>query len=209
MRDHFQISNNAVIAPDAQEPAPVVTALNRRSAQGEDCLTVNVFTPALDNTPRPVMVWMHGGGFSAGAGNYLLYDGTNLAKKEDVVVVVVNHRLNVFGFLHLADIGGDQWAQATNVGVQDLVATVGMGSRQHRELWRRPGQGHNLRSVRRRRQDNDAHGHALRRRACFTGQSRRAARASEACPGPTRAKRPSASSASSGFATTSSIVCRP
>ncbi|WP_428099883.1 carboxylesterase/lipase family protein [Candidatus Rariloculus sp.] len=124
VRDHFQISNNAVIAPDAQEPAPVVTALNRRSAQGEDCLTVNVFTPALDNTPRPVMVWMHGGGFSAGAGNYLLYDGTNLAKKEDVVVVVVNHRLNIFGFLHLADIGGEQWAQATNVGVQDLVATL-------------------------------------------------------------------------------------
>ena len=70
------------------------------------------------------MVWMHGGGFSAGSGNYLLYDGTNLAKKEDVVVVVVNHRLNIFGFLHLADIGGEKWAQSTNVGVQDLVATL-------------------------------------------------------------------------------------
>ncbi len=124
VRDHFQISNNAVIAPGAQEPAPVVTALNRLSAQGEDCLTVNVFTPALDNAARPVMVWMHGGGFSAGSGNYLLYDGTNLAKKEDVVVVVVNHRLNIFGFLHLADIGGEKWAQSTNVGVQDLVATL-------------------------------------------------------------------------------------
>ena len=124
VRDHFQISNNAVIAPGAQEPAPVVTALNRLSAQGEDSLTVNVFTPALDNAARPVMVWMHGGGFSAGSGNYLLYDGTNLAKKEDVVVVVVNHRLNIFGFLHLADIGGEKWAQSTNVGVQDLVATL-------------------------------------------------------------------------------------
>ena len=124
VRDHFQISLNALIQPGATEPAPVVTALNRRSEQGEDCLTVNVFTPGLDNSARPVMVWMHGGGFSAGAGNYLLYDGTNLAKKEDVVVVVVNHRLNVFGFLHLADIGGDKWAQSTNVGVQDLVATL-------------------------------------------------------------------------------------
>lgn len=124
VRDHFQISNNAVIAPGAEEPAPVVTALNRLSAQGEDSLTVNVFTPALDNAARPVMVWMHGGGFSAGSGNYLLYDGTNLAKKEDVVVVVVNHRLNIFGFLHLADIGGEKWAQSTNVGVQDLVATL-------------------------------------------------------------------------------------
>ncbi len=124
VQDHFQISNNTVIAPGAEEPAPVVTALNRLSAQGEDSLTVNVFTPALDNAARPVMVWMHGGGFSAGSGNYLLYDGTNLAKKEDVVVVAVNHRLNIFGFLHLADIGGEKWAQSTNVGVQDLVATL-------------------------------------------------------------------------------------
>ena len=124
VKDHFQIGPNALIQPGAQEPAPVVTALNRLSPQGEDCLSVNVFTPAADNAARPVMVWMHGGGFSAGSGNYLLYDGTNLAKKEDVVVVVVNHRLNIFGFLHLADIGGDKWAQSTNVGVQDLVATL-------------------------------------------------------------------------------------
>jgi para-nitrobenzyl esterase len=67
---------------------------------------------------------MHGGGFSAGSGNYLLYDGTNLAKKEDVVVVSVNHRLNLFGFLHLAGLGGEKWAGATNVGVQDLVAAL-------------------------------------------------------------------------------------
>ena len=104
--------------------APVVTALNRKTPQSEDCLTVNVFTPGLDNRARPVMVWMHGGGFSAGSGNYLLYDGTNLAKKEDVVVVSVNHRLNIFGYLHLAGIGGEKWAQSTNVGVQDLVAAL-------------------------------------------------------------------------------------
>jgi para-nitrobenzyl esterase len=124
VRDHFMIGSSAPIAPDAREPAAVVFALNRHGKQGEDCLTVNVFTPALDNKPRPVMVWMHGGGFTAGSGNYLLYDGTNLAKKEDVVVVAVNHRLNLFGFLHLADIGGDKWAQSTNMGVQDLVATL-------------------------------------------------------------------------------------
>ena len=64
------------------------------------------------------------GGFTVGSGNYLLYDGTNLAKKEDVVVVAVNHRLNVFGFLHLADIGGQKWSRSTNVGLQDLVATL-------------------------------------------------------------------------------------
>lgn len=125
IRDHFQIRYAAPIAPGAEEPAPVVTALNRLTEQSEDCLSINIFTPALDNEPRPVMVWMHGGGFSVGSGNYLLYDGTNLAKKEDVVVVSVNHRLNIFGFLHLADIGGDKWSQSTNVGLQDLVATLG------------------------------------------------------------------------------------
>ena len=124
VRDHFQITYAAPIQPGAQEPSPVVTALNRHTPQSEDCLTVNVFTPGLDNKERPVMVWMHGGGFSAGSGNYLLYDGTNLAKKEDVVVVSVNHRLNIFGFMHLADIGGSKWEQATNVGLQDLVASL-------------------------------------------------------------------------------------
>jgi para-nitrobenzyl esterase len=124
VNDHFQIALNAPVAPGAEEPAPVVTALNRLSPTGEDCLNVNIFTPGVDNAARPVMVWLHGGGFSAGAGNYLLYDGTNLAKKEDVVVVSVNHRLNIFGFLHLADIGGEKWAQAPNVGMQDIVATL-------------------------------------------------------------------------------------
>jgi para-nitrobenzyl esterase len=124
VKDHLQIAHNAPIQPGAEEPAPVVTAVNRLSPEGEDCLNVNIFTPGVDNAARPVMVWLHGGGFSAGAGNYLLYDGTNLAKKEDVVVVSVNHRLNIFGFLHLADIGGDKWAQSTNVGMQDIVATL-------------------------------------------------------------------------------------
>ncbi len=124
VRDHFQITFAAPMEPGGTEPSPVVTALNRLTPQSEDCLTVNVFTPALDKKRRPVMVWMHGGGFSAGSGNYLLYDGTNLAKKEDVVVVTVNHRLNIFGFLHLADIGGEKFAGATNAGIQDLTASL-------------------------------------------------------------------------------------
>ncbi len=124
VKDHFEITWAAPMEPGGTEPSPVVTALNRLTPQSEDCLTVNVFTPGLDKKRRPVMVWMHGGGFSAGSGNYLLYDGTNLAKKEDVVVISVNHRLNIFGFLHLADIGGEKWAGATNVGIQDLAASL-------------------------------------------------------------------------------------
>lgn len=124
VRDHFEIRYTAPQQPGVTEPAPVVAAVNRFMPQSEDCLTVNVFSPGLDNKARPVMVWMHGGGFRFGSGNYLLYDGTNLAKKEDVVVVSVNHRLNLYGFLHLADIGGRKWERSTNVGVQDLVAAL-------------------------------------------------------------------------------------
>ncbi|NOT43319.1 MAG: carboxylesterase/lipase family protein [Acidobacteria bacterium] len=124
VRDAFQVGQRSPQAPGAGEPSPVVLAMNRLVEEGEDCLNLAVFTPGLDNRTRPVMVWMHGGGFAAGSGEYLMYDGTNLAKKEDVVVVSVNHRLNLFGFLHLADLGGDKWARSTNVGAQDLVATL-------------------------------------------------------------------------------------
>lgn len=86
----------------------------------EDCLVLNVWTPALDDAERPVMVWFHGRGFYAGAGSEELYDGANLAKRGDMVVVTVNHRLNVFGYLHLADIGGEEFATSGNAGVQDM-----------------------------------------------------------------------------------------
>ena len=73
---------------------------------------------------RPVMVWLHGGGYSTGSGGFTIYDGANLARKHDVVTVTVNHRLNVFGFLYLADIGGEKYAQASNVGMLDIVAAL-------------------------------------------------------------------------------------
>ncbi len=91
---------------------------------GEDCLTLHVWTPALDNARRPVMVWLHGGAFSYGSANSLRYDGTNLARKHDVVLVAVNHRLNVFGHLDLSAVGGDRFAQSGNVGALDLVAAL-------------------------------------------------------------------------------------
>ena len=124
VRDHFSVGTRSFQQPGVGEPAPVVLATNRLETESEDCLRLNVFTPGADNRARPVMVWMHGGGFTSGSGNYLIYDGTLLAKKEDVVVVSVTHRLNLFGFLHLADLGGAEWQGATNVGVQDLVASL-------------------------------------------------------------------------------------
>ena len=97
---------------------------------GEDCLSINVFTPALGTGKRPVMVWLHGGGFAGGSGNWLLYDGTNLARKEDVVVVSVNHRLNLFGFLYLADLGGgEKWANVQQRRHAGHRRRAGSGSR--------------------------------------------------------------------------------
>jgi para-nitrobenzyl esterase len=92
---------------------------------GEECLTLNLWTPGLDGgAKRPVMVWLHGGGMAYGSANRALYDGTNLARRDDVVVVGVNHRLNVFGFLHLADIGGEAYSHSGNAGMLDLVAAL-------------------------------------------------------------------------------------
>lgn len=94
---------------------------------GEDCLRLNVWTRSLGRggAKRPVMVWMHGGGYTGGSGNDLLsYDGENLARRHDVVVVTHNHRLNIFGFLNLAEWGGEQFAESGNVGMLDNVAVL-------------------------------------------------------------------------------------
>ncbi len=93
--------------------------------QGEDCLRVNVWTPGInDSKKRPVMVWLHGGGYAAGSGQELLsYDGENLARRGDVVVVTLNHRLNVLGYLNLSKYG-EKYASSANVGMLDIVLAL-------------------------------------------------------------------------------------
>lgn len=92
---------------------------------GEDCLVLNVFTPAVgDRGRRPVMVWLHGGGFRSGSGSTPVLDGTSLAQSQDVVVVTLNHRLNVFGFSYLAQAIGPDFAQSGAVGMMDLVVAL-------------------------------------------------------------------------------------
>ena len=95
------------------------------SVEGDDCLRVNVWTPGIDdNEKRPVMVWLHGGGFSAGSGNDIpAFDGENLARKGDVVVVTLNHRLNLLGYMDLSKYG-EKYAQSGNVGMLDIVAAL-------------------------------------------------------------------------------------
>ena len=91
----------------------------------EDCLRVNVWTAGInDGGKRPVMVWLHGGGFRAGSGQELIsYDGSNMARDHGVVVVTLNHRLNVLGFLDLSAYGA-KYAHSGNVGMMDIVKAL-------------------------------------------------------------------------------------
>jgi para-nitrobenzyl esterase len=91
----------------------------------EDCLYLNVWTRGVnDGRKRPVMVWFHGGGYDQGTGGSIGYDGAGLAAKQDVVVVSVNHRLNVLGYLFLGDAGGSGFEATANAGQLDLVASL-------------------------------------------------------------------------------------
>jgi para-nitrobenzyl esterase len=92
---------------------------------GEDCLRVNVWTPGInDGKKRPVMVWLHGGGFTAGSGQELRsYDGENLARRGDIVLVSLNHRLNTLGYLDLSKFG-ERYETSANVGMLDIVAAL-------------------------------------------------------------------------------------
>ena len=91
----------------------------------EDCLRVNIWTGGInDGQKRPVMVWLHGGGFREGSGQELIcYDGTNLARDHGVVVVSLNHRLNVLGFLDLSAFG-EKYAHSGNLGMMDIVKAL-------------------------------------------------------------------------------------
>jgi para-nitrobenzyl esterase len=92
-------------------------------AMSEDCLALNVWTPGInDNGKRPVMVWMHGGGFYMGSGNG--HPGNALARTQDVVSVNVTHRLGIFGYLHLGELLGEKYASSGNVGLLDLVKAL-------------------------------------------------------------------------------------
>ncbi|WP_303637366.1 carboxylesterase/lipase family protein [Stenotrophomonas tuberculopleuritidis] len=91
----------------------------------EDCLFLNVWTPALgDGGRRPVLVYLHGGGFNNGSGSDPLYDGSALCRRGDVVVVTLNHRLNAFGYLYLGALGDPRYAASGNVGQLDLVQAL-------------------------------------------------------------------------------------
>ena len=109
---------------DAVEYGPAAPQSRTTEKQSEDCLFLNVWTPGLkDGKKRPVMFYIHGGAYSGGSGSSPLYDGVNLARRGDVVVVTVNHRLNLFGYLSLARFDAD-FPDSGNVGQLDLLLAL-------------------------------------------------------------------------------------
>jgi para-nitrobenzyl esterase len=92
--------------------------------EDEDCLFLNVFTPAPDGRRRPVLFWIHGGGFSHGAGSQVQYDGGPLAERGDIVVVTINYRVGALGYLYLGAHGGTEWGATANAGQLDQVLAL-------------------------------------------------------------------------------------
>ena len=117
-----------------------------RDEMSEDCLYLNVWTPARPGTERlPVMVWIYGGGFQAGSASEPRQDGEKLAGKG-VVVVSFNYRLGVFGFLAHPELTKESGHNTSgNYGLLDQIAALQWVKDQHRRIWRRSGQGDDLR----------------------------------------------------------------
>ena len=113
---------------DATAFGLVATQMRRglvgKTPQGEDCLSLNIWSPGADGKKRPVMFWIHGGGFIGGAGSSDLYDGTQMVQKGDVVLVTINYRLGPLGFLYFNDLPGGKGNFDNNLGIRDQVAAL-------------------------------------------------------------------------------------
>jgi len=107
------------------QPSPKIDlSLGQQPGINENCLQLNVWTPGIDDAHRPVMVWIHGGGFTGGTGASPQSNGGVLASRGDVVVVTINYRLNIFGFLRLKDITNGKIPSTGNEGMLDQVAAL-------------------------------------------------------------------------------------
>ncbi len=103
---------------------PLFAGFTDPAPEGEDCLVLNVWTPACDDGRRPVMVWLHGGGLHAGTGSSALYDGAALATRGDTVVVTLNHRLGILGYCHLGPYLGEDYQASGMAGMLDIVVAL-------------------------------------------------------------------------------------
>jgi para-nitrobenzyl esterase len=123
VKDTIELGIRSPQLPGGEPPEVIV--MDRREPMGEDCLMLNVWTPSVrGGSKRPVILWLHGGGYATGSAGFIMYDGANFARKQDAVFVGVNHRLNVFGYLYLAGLGGAKYAQSANIGQMDIIAAL-------------------------------------------------------------------------------------
>jgi len=107
-----------------QNPGVMERLWGGENVVSEDCLTLNVWTNGGGDRRRPVLVWIHGGGFMTGSGSIPWYDGRTFVRSGDAVVVSLNYRLGPLGFLHLADLGGEAYASSGNCGILDQVCAL-------------------------------------------------------------------------------------
>lgn len=113
-------------APAAMQPSRDIMSFlgDAPNKKNEDCLYLNIWSPKADDKRRPVMVWIHGGSFISGSGSSDIYDGTSFATQGDVVVVTLNYRLGIMGFLHLGEMNGKEYPTSGNCGILDQVAAL-------------------------------------------------------------------------------------
>lgn len=123
-----QVAQNKPVPPTTPPGPTIYSALGvpggKNTGEGEDCLVLNIWTPALnDGRKRPVMFWLHGGGFRGGSGSNPGWDGTNLCLRGDVVVITINHRVNAMGFVNFSEFSPD-FAASGQVGLLDIVQAL-------------------------------------------------------------------------------------
>ncbi|KJE20991.1 carboxylesterase type B [Frankia torreyi] len=131
MRPWTGVRDALAVGPSSPQPTVPAAAAGALAVFGgipepsmsEDCLVLNVWTPAADGARRPVIVYFHGGGHATGSASWPVYDGAALARR-DAVVVTVNHRLGILGYLYLADLLGEQFAASGAAGALDLVQAL-------------------------------------------------------------------------------------
>jgi para-nitrobenzyl esterase len=125
IHDTLKYSNSSPQPAGGMAGLRAIAGEGPTETESEDCLYLNVWTPAVgDNSKRPVLFWCHGGGFTMGSGSSAFYQGTNLAKRGDVVIVTVNHRLGPVGYCYLGELAGEEFAASGNAGMLDLVAAL-------------------------------------------------------------------------------------
>lgn len=106
------------------KPGGELLVPHRYWVMNEDCQNLNIWTPFCDDKKRPVMVWLHGGGYEAGSAiEQIAYEGENMSRLGDVVVVSINHRLNILGYFDLSDFG-EEYENSGNAGTDDIIAAL-------------------------------------------------------------------------------------